>query len=283
MLDNLSHSARLVSFESPQAVLDRIPLKGKLLIITDKDGTLDNSHQTEAIHATPSNTIDALTSICSSSDYKHSIAVISGRSLVDLRALTGSIKGCWYYGNHGIEWHHPGEIHGNIEAHKDYLPRLDRYEGLLREGVSKKDILRAHVKIERDDYKLNAWWSAVEGVRESFLDLFDYAMQESGVTDYAEIISGINSRELLPRGAGKNYAVSAIVRTLKPDFIICAGNDMPDLGMYQAVSNSGISHLNVVIGSDITFNQAIHFKSPDCLTELFIGISSKISDARRED
>jgi len=277
MFSNLYSTPNSVTYESSKSVLIKIDLTGKLLIITDKDGTLDNSHQTEAVHSTPVRTINTLSSICRDSENFHSVAVISGRNLSTLLSLTGAVQDFWYFGSHGIEFHHPNEVSGRIDIPEDFIAKLDLCERILCSGVSKNQILSSNVKIERDLFKLNSWWSSECAVKEGFLELLSQAILESGINDYVEVLSGVTSRELLPRGAGKGYAVKTLIDIIKPDFILCAGNDIPDLEMYKAVFNSGIAHVNLVIGSDILFKQAIHFRSPDCLTELFLGLSAKIA------
>lgn len=261
-----------IHFMSSSEVLAHIPMNSRLLVITDKDGTLDNAHQTEEIHATPSSTIEALSSVFKVAEAGHTVAVVSGRSLVDLMVLTGEVEDFWYFGNHGLEIRKPGAERGVVAIAEEFFSRLQECETILRNAVSERAHFEGRILIERDHLKLISWWEINSTLKEEYLECLHKALQESALQEITQLLHGVNSLEILPKGAGKGSAVKTLVEEIKPDFVVCAGNDLPDLAMYQFLKDSPLPHLNIVVGADISFEGAVHLSSPHCLTEVFRGI-----------
>jgi trehalose 6-phosphate phosphatase len=102
----------------------------RLAVFLDYDGTLTpivQRPELAVLSEAMRRTVRELAAHCT-------VAVISGRDLADVRKLVG-IDSIYYAGSHGFDIGGPKGRHLEHEQGTDFLPALDRAEGMLRTGL----------------------------------------------------------------------------------------------------------------------------------------------------
>lgn len=268
-----------IEYVSPEEVLRRVPSSAQLLIICDKDGTLDHAHQTELVHQTSSGmlrVLQGLTGSASLADRSIHLAIVSGRRLQDLLTLVGVIEGAWYFGTHGVEVQAPGCEAVRSDISNEYFARLDLAESLLQEMLVSRGLMSDGIELFRFELKLELSWQRQTSRIEESLECLDKALRESGLDRLSVVLPASSSREILPRDAGKGGAVERLVSELSPEYVLCAGNDIPDLVMFERLANLGIPHLAAIVGDAVRFAGAVHLRSPEHLESVLDGIRSRL-------
>lgn len=250
--------------------------KSKILVVCDKDGTLDNAHQTEAVHRTPPSMVGCLKRVAATAtifDGPIELAIVSGRGLQELMVLVGDIPGAWLIGCHGVEAKTPNGLVQKIGITPIYFEKLAGLKADLKDMLDRSGLLASGVILECDQTKVNVCWVHCPSQRTRCLTYLDEAIRNSGIEPHVEILLGSMSREILPAGAGKGMALRRLVETSTPDFVLCAGNDIPDLSMFEWLRASALPHLNIIVGCDVQFDGAVHLKAPESLGVVLAGLS----------
>ncbi len=206
----------------------------KVLLGLDFDGTLSPIVDRPELAALPAQTKESLISL--SCDEKFLIAIISARSLEDVRGKVG-IDGLIYAGNRGLEINggglefvHPGalELREQIdEATRRLRQALERYDGVVMEykGLS----LTVHHRLAPSE-SVGEVSRAVDAEVRPFLE-----------TGTLKLTPAKMSVEVLPNVPwGKGDALREIRATLDPDsFPVYFGDDLVDEEGFAWVQGSG--------------------------------------------
>lgn len=172
---------------------------------------------------------------------KTTIAVISGRDLIDVRRLV-AIDGIFYAGSHGFEIEGPGGWRLNSQNADEFLPRLDAAEAELRSRLS----AIPGALVERKKFSLATHYRLVAPP--------DVAAVERAVAETASLYPGLRRaegkkvHELLPAlDWNKGKAVLWLLEALdlkRPDVIpFFIGDDITDEDAFSALRGIGIGIL----------------------------------------
>jgi trehalose-phosphatase len=123
----------------------KIIVGGRPAIFLDYDGTLAPIVNDPAKARLPQSTRTAVRSLLE----KAPVAVVSGRSAIDVRDLLG-LSGVVYAGSHGQEISFPNDIRFESPESIKHLGALDKAERLLTEGLSDVD----GVQVERKPFAI---------------------------------------------------------------------------------------------------------------------------------
>jgi trehalose-phosphatase len=173
------------------------------------------------------------------------VAVVSGRSLNDVRGLVG-LRGLTYAGNHGCEIAGPGGrfVHPGGRRCRPVMRRLARaLRGVLR-GV-------AGSEVENKGLSLSVHWRRVQrGDRRAFHRLVARALRPWAVRGRVRVMQGKRVVEVRPPGAwGKGDAVRRLIARLggRRRALACyVGDDRTDEDAFRAVNRLG--GVSVVVG-----------------------------------
>jgi len=202
-----------------RTILDRRPFG----LFVDVDGTISDLAPTprEAFVAPRARTLlQALAS-------KVHVAVVSGRTLVDLRRMVG-LGGITYVGSHGLAtWVNGREEHdGAVKPYVRYaqqamveLAPLRRLDGILFE--EKSTGLAIHYRLTRDADRARA-------------DILR-AIAASGSAAHFDVLEGIKVVELRPRlGINKGTSVRSLANRFRLEGLVYVGDDLTDIDAFQA-------------------------------------------------
>jgi len=220
----------------------------RLLVALDFDGTLSEIAATPHEAVLTARTRRLLTALSRRPDTK--VAVISGRSLDDLREKVG-LTGIYYAGNHGLEidgpgirWAHPCAVGLDLAIRETLEEELREFPGLLVEhkrlgvavhyrGVPAKHHRRLRLRMQARLFDSPTRYRLMHGKR-----VFDFRLDVSW---------------------DKGHALQAIRRTLKGAWTsVFVGDDVTD---EEAFATIGPRALTVRVGR--VKNSAAQYLMPD--------------------
>lgn len=193
-------------------------------LLTDFDGTLSPIVGDPASARLVAGADGALAELA---DRLAVVAVVTGRSALDARGMTG-VPGLLVAGNHGTEWLEPDATSPSAgAAHESARARIDEVLGRLRElpGVTTE-----HKGLSATVHYRGAPDPAATRAR---------ILHGLGDTDSSgvELRHGRMSVELRPSGLGdKGTAARAIVERFALRGAVVMGDDVTDLDMFRAIA-----------------------------------------------
>jgi trehalose 6-phosphate phosphatase len=214
--------------------LDKIEEKlksQKLMLFLDFDGTLApivERHEDAGISPEMKELVEQLAS-------KHSVAVISGRGLKDVKSKMG-LEDIFYAGSHGFEISGPDGFHKENDEAQEVLHVFDELEPKLKEKLS--DI--EGVRFERKKFTLAVHYRQVAGEKEGDL----MSIMDETLKDYPQVIKGEGKKvvEIRPNiDWDKGKAVEMLQKELSKKegegFSLFVGDDITDEDAFKALSN----------------------------------------------
>jgi trehalose-phosphatase len=228
--------------------LDVWPAIGDLLsnnhviLLLDFDGTLAPIVREPGKAALPARTRAVLEKL--SGKESHTVAIVSGRSLADLRNKVG-IEDLIYVGNHGIEIAGPGLsfIAPGAPSARSALMNVKAAVCSFASGIhgvlfeDKGASLSVHVRMVREAEKA-AVLDGVQSAARPFLDILNVRMGKEVV-------------DITPLGWDKGNAVRWLLDRIIPTLPgasavpVCIGDDATDEDAFRAVNGRGVT---VVVG-----------------------------------
>jgi trehalose 6-phosphate phosphatase len=257
-------------FDDLDAVVARMS-DAHLVLFLDFDGTLAPIVQTPEEAKLPAETRSIIESLAASA--RCSVAVVSGRSLEDIRGKVG-VDGVVYIGNHGLEAagaptlpvYEPPEALRELLSwiRRELSARLASVHGVLFED--KKFSFAVHYRLVPPA----AVASVEDAVRETIA-----ALDVAGLLDIA---AGKMVFELRPRlGWNKGTAVAWLLHTeerLHPEgvFPIYIGDDVTDENGFRALAGKGIS---VLVGEQRGSSASHHVRNTEEVTRLLRSLAER--------
>jgi trehalose 6-phosphate phosphatase len=210
------------------SLLKRIKRKEKTLLIFDYDGTLvpiRNKPDAAVMDSVVRKAVENL------SKFKFlKIAVVTGRSIKDLKKLSGlNTAGITVYGIHGGEIEVHGKTAENIENNKILKSVKNVYAG-LRKKLSQAD----GIIIENKKYSV-AMHYRLSNAPQPALDIFFEIVKKYEKSGLFKIQKGKKVVELLPCEFSKDKAVSDIMQKNKDYLPVYFGDDVTDIGGFKEV------------------------------------------------
>lgn len=216
---------------------DKNLLRGAILLL-DYDGTLSPIVQAPELAVLPADTAALLRSL--SKFFK--VAVISGRSLINVKKLVG-LKGIYYAGNHGLEIDGPGAKLIRHEA-KLARPVITEICEKLQEGV--RGIKGAIVEDKGLTASVHFRLVKGEGLRR-LKSIFRDTVEPFVNTGLVRVTSGKKVFEIRPNvDWNKGKAAVWIINSVDPNgklVPIYIGDDRTDEDAFLALKKKGITIL----------------------------------------
>lgn len=255
-------------------IVGRIPATGEVLLVLDKDGTLDPFVDDPSEAVTPYHVRDDISRLAGAGV---DVAVVSGRSVEQLRPLVGEMD-ITYLGQHGNEKYKGGSATYQRRPPSGYAGEVDGFEGLLRGRLREAGLDGPGVILERKGESLAVHWRRAPGLGQRVTEVFRGCAEESGLLASGRFAlqPGSMVLELKPKLYDKGSAVEELVKERSYKHVVCVGDDLTDLSMMEAVKNLGVPSTIIVIDSRIRFPGAYVLPSP----EVFHGFLDLLADRR---
>lgn len=201
---------------------------GRLLVACDYDGTLAPLVADPAAAYPVPEAIEALRALADLPNT--SVALISGRALVDLSALSGLSEPVHLVGSHGTEWS-TGAVRGMDDERKDTLQRLisalaaiaARYDGVAVETKPASAVL--HVR--------NADRAAAAA---ALTELADCPLRWPGL----HVTRGKEVVEIAVVPTDKGAALAELRSLLDADAVLFVGDDVTDEAAFARLSGADV-------------------------------------------
>jgi len=186
------------------------------------------------------------------------VAVVSGRSLRDLRERVG-VDGITYFGNHGLEYD-DGEGRSVTPAARDAQPTLERAVATLRERLA--DVPGCRVENKR----LTATVHYRQTPAEQVSTVEETVETVADATDALRLTRGKAILEIRPDiPAGKDRAIE-FLREKHPGAVpLFVGDDVTDEDAFRAVAGDGFG---VLVGDRSDTAATVRVPDTDCVTVL---------------
>lgn len=254
------------------AVLGQVP-PGGLGLLLDFDGTLAEIVLDPGAAAPRPGSRAALLRLAARADVR--LAVISGRSLVDLSDRLGPLPGAWLAGSHGAELRDPG---GRVEVLVDAAaarPALEEYLALARG-------LRPPLRVEDKGQAVAVHTRGLPeaeaaAVREAL------ATRARALEARARVswIEGKAVYELRARGATKRAGAAALLDRWgqdgpAPRALLCAGDDTTDEELFAEVLARGGLAIRVGPGPSAA---PLRLPDPAGVERLLEGLAARLPSA----
>ena len=280
-----------ISYSPASEVLSKIPSTGRVLILADKDGTLDAKiSNAEKAFVLPE-TVAALIRLTSDLDIK--IVINSGRELEWLEKLTGPLaetQGVTLWGGHGHQRKVPGQPELTRSIGDKWTAALNSTAATL---VS--DLQDAGYRVKNDPSE-DAGFSvevkpAVGGLvihfrsEPTLVDVAEKAFLKVVTPFLAEgshkLEAGDMIFELKLKGRDKGAVAADEMDIHKPEFVLVLGDDTTDLDMSREVMKSGVRSLTVFVGDrpvseDIASSPSfMRVSDPSVIREILDGLCER--------
>jgi trehalose 6-phosphate phosphatase len=226
---------------------------GGILLLIDFDGTLVPIREDPSSCRLSSDTEETLGRLARSG--KCTVAVVSGRSLSDLRKRI-SIEGLSLSGSHGLEIAGPYLSYRFVEA-----------ESGKRESERARKALRKEIKgvegavIEKKVFSFALHYRKADGKSIPFLKkTFNRVVKEAVVRGTARVVRGKKVLELVPETpCNKGTAGLAILQALAEKRMpVCVGDDLTDEALFSTFRDSGVT---LRVGKSRTTTAEYYLKS----------------------
>lgn len=230
-----------------------------IMLFLDYDGTLTPIVETPDKAVISQNTKDLLVKLSASHHCK--VAIISGRSLRDIRALVG-LKDIIYAGNHGLEIEGP-----KIKFESQVSPRLKSIiRHIYEDAVSKLSKIKG-VLIEYKRLTISVHYRLVDKKdNQEFLGIFNEITDPYIARGKIKINSGKKVYEIKPpvmwdKGKVVLWLLARQQFLLERNKIlpIYIGDDVTDEDAFEALKNKG---LTVFVGRPKKSNAQYYLKDP---------------------
>ncbi|MGR8920083.1 MAG: trehalose-phosphatase [Gammaproteobacteria bacterium] len=226
----------------------------RLAVLLDYDGTLTpivSDYRKAVLPAAMRATLAGLAA-------RHTVAVVSGRDLEDVRRLVG-LDAVFYSGSHGFELAGPGGWHHTQEAARTYLPDLDDAETALAAALAD---IPGHA-IERKRFSIAVHYRQVAAARAGDVER---AVDELLAAN-ARLVKGLGKKvfELKPaldwdKGRAVELLLEKLGMTRDDTLALYVGDDITDEAVFRVLRHP---HLSIVIGDGVRVTAA-DYTLDDC-------------------
>ncbi len=201
-----------------------------LLIATDLDGTLAPIVPDPADARVPDETLAILAQLTAHAN----VAVVTGRDLHTARLLV-PVSGVVFVASHGLEASFDSNLLPQVE-----LPTLSRQLDLLAAAVGRR-FTDTGLRIERKSVSVAFHYRADPAL----LTPLQEALAE--LPPGLDLQAGKMVLEAVPRGAGKDAALAALVARFAPRSLLVLGDDLTDIAMFRAAERLRPAGANILI------------------------------------
>lgn len=260
-------------------IVQRIPVSGKVLMVLDKDGTLDPFVADPDKAFTPANVRYAIQSL---SDSGVDVAIASGRSVSQLKALIGDLK-VTYLGQHGNE-----KFDGNSGMYErkpspNLGAKVDDLENLLKRKLVQECLSCTGILLESKGESLAIHWRQAPELGEQAKRIFNECVYTLDLLNDGNFIlqTGSMVLELKPSAYDKGVAIKELIKSADYLHIMCAGDDQADLHMMGAVESSGIPSTIIIVGDRINFLGAFKLLTPEDMQHFLFLLAQERSHSAR--
>lgn len=260
----------LYLFQYWDEVIKRVKKATLILLFLDYDGTLTPIVSSPEMAMLPFRAREILKQISQRNLFK--LAIISGRSLSDIRTLVG-LENIIYVGNHGLEMECPAcycqrqSSEATTFIHpiaKEFQPELKKLEQRLREKLAGID----SVIIEDKGLTLSIHYRlAKETAVQKIKNLFFEAIEDREARDKLQVTEGKKVLEVRPSvdwNKGKTIEWLLEIYGMPGSLPVFAGDDVADEDGFKVLQRVG--GISIFIGEDKTSSTANYYlDSPEQL------------------
>lgn len=225
--------ARKVRHKVLNAIKERYDMSLNRLILLDYDGTLVGFN-TDADKATPTADVYEILDLLAEDD-NNTLSIVSGRKYNNLQDWFGT-KNYFAIAEHGI-W-------SNYPSHDWQLTTglQDDWKMQVRETLQRYTDRTPGAYIEAKTHSLAWHYRKVErafGLRQAQ----ELLRELLGITQEMDLqlINGDRVIEIKSKQVNKGKAALSLVNEIKPDFILCIGDDATDEDMFQALPSHAVT------------------------------------------
>lgn len=240
-------------------ILDTLPATEDLLVLVDFDGTLSEIVATPDLAVAAPGAEDALRTLCSRCE----VAIVSGRSVRDLRRRLPEDLALVLAGGHGAELVHPDGTEDSLVDPETVGPVLDEVEDSLRAVVD----LELGWLIERKPASVAVHHRQVVDPGQTLLKvrrvLDDHVDREPGFV----VSDGKAVTELRPAGITKGTIVDRLADAAPTRHLVVIGDDVTDEDAFRAAGARGGTTI-VVCDDDRESNASFRLPGPPDVVHL---------------
>ncbi|MEA3560832.1 MAG: trehalose-phosphatase [Candidatus Omnitrophota bacterium] len=225
-------------FDEWQRLSKKFAPPGKILLLTDYDGTLTPIVNRPQAATLSKNTKKLLLSISGKKRFK--VGILSGRSIGEVKRLVG-LKKIIYSGNHGFEIEAGGRLFFHQEAKKARPVLREIYCVLSRRFSNDRNVIiedkKATISLH---YRLVENAGSIKRLKKIFKDITRPYVRDKKVC----LTGGKKVLEVRPFSkVNKGWALKWIVNrfTEKKTLVIYLGDDRTDEDAFKAVGKRGVS------------------------------------------
>jgi len=271
------------SFSTVSTVVDCIPDSGPLLIILDKDGTLDEKVVNRDSAKVSPATIHQIMRLQSLTEVD--VVVIRGRSVGELKELIGTLP-VRYYGLHGAEGGNGDERELFLASDHSVQRKVGQFSESFRLGLRDSSIWTPEIEVsvceEKEGKGFAAHWRAHPEIGDIVQGLFIDTWQNFLHSDEFQIQQGDCVIEVkLPASKGDallHYLNDKGTSPHATRHILVVGDDETDLSMMKIAQSSTQSVTPVIIESlHLHIPNALYLPSPKEVLELLTRVADKRS------
>ncbi len=256
-------TATVQGFDDPRALASLVPRTGKLLLVTDKDGTLDPFVSDPNAAFVPEQTRGVLSALNKIKNTR--VAVVSGRSLEQLEALMGRDPSISYVGMHGSQCYNGDTKTEENLVSTDTARALASVEKTIRELLEPINAIDDNEVLELKNPGVCLHWRRCPEQQEFLTNLMQFAIGRLTAEEQSAIRAQPGNMVVEVKATRtKADALSDLVIQHSPDFVVCIGDDLTDIHMMRSATEN-LGHqasLNVIVGADIVLDGAKRIKSP---------------------
>lgn len=242
--------------------------RGRLLLCLDFDGTLSPIVETPH-EARPLPGVRAVLRALSAKAPRVSVAVVSGRSVAQLRRLLGPAAGLYLVGTHGVELVGPRGGRRRLADVGAARPELARLRAWLRSNVPP----RAGFLVEDKGWSIALHYRKADPQAAAAL-CRSFKRFVARETPALRLSAGKMVVEAVARAANKGAALRALRRLVGADATaVYFGDDMTDEDAFGAVGPRGIS---VLVGERAPTRARFRVDGPGAVLQLLKKLNASL-------
>ena len=279
--NNQTETPHRLTFSAPSSVISHIPTSGPLSIILDKDGTLDPKVTKREEARVATEVVEQIQRLIALDDVD--VALISGRSVVELRELVGQLP-INYYGLHGAEGGRGDMTSLFLSPDKEIDQKValfsDQFRLALRDTNVWSPELEVSICEEKEGKGFAVHWRACPNLEASIENLFMEIWQAFPHKQDFHIQNGDCVIELkLPSSKGDalaHYLSQKESGSGERGHILVIGDDETDISMMKIAQSSALTSTVVIVENlHLTMPGALYVSSPVEVFQILTGIADQ--------
>lgn len=276
----VSAQVNMPSINSSFGSFDRVQLAAllkhfdKLFLLTDHDGTLVPDPSSNPSQEELNTANQEANKILASFNKKHNSAVLSGRPGFELHHIYNKVDPNNVLGSHGTEYL---INEASRPQYQEYLEKLNKklskvfsqskYKFNAKRKTHPQDGQACDLWLEKKELGTAVHFEYIQNPDEQILikDLIKNIVTQNNSADRNnyKVKAGNGVVDIIPEGTGKEQAAKKLIQekiqdgTYNPksakELLLIAGNDKPDIKIFEAAEKMGLTYLPITVGNNISY------------------------------